>query len=438
MVSSISRFYHKRKLHILQNMDLVGVLEGELAFTGPELVQIDLTNACNNDCIACWCRSPLLQSKRIPPDIENQRLSFDIIEKVLADCALLGTTNIYLAGGGEPFMHPQIMEVVRLIKELGFICHINTNFTRVDLKRADELVALGVDHLIISLWAATPDTYARTHPNKSGSVFQQLIDTIRGIVELRPDGGPPHIVLYNVIMNCNYEEIDAMVNLASDLGVNAVEFTVADVIPGKTDHLLLSQKQRQYALRMCEKIQSAMTHKGGIDGLEIRINDFIKRLSDTGASVGNYDTVMLNEIPCHIGWNFSRILADGNVNACLKAHRMPVGNIYENPFKEIWNSNKQRDFRRKSSRGDVNDSFFSLIGNDERAKVGCYRGCDDIDRNRRIWNRLKKLNQAEKLLLRCIASILRLKKNSQVVRNFIPALRYQKESVLNKSEEGMG
>ena len=117
--------------YLTQNLDLVGILDGQKAFIGPELVQIDLTNSCNNDCIGCWCRSPLLCDRIIPFDIEKQTLPLGLVKKFLADCAAMGTTNIYLAGGGEPFMHPDIMEIIRHIKKLGLACHINTNFTIV-------------------------------------------------------------------------------------------------------------------------------------------------------------------------------------------------------------------------------------------------------------------------------------------------------------------
>ena len=391
-----------------RNLDLAGILDGERAFVGPEMVQIDLTNSCNNNCIGCWCRSPLLGDLVMPEEMQRQTLPLDLVKGVIKDCASMGTSQIYLSGGGEPFLHPHIMDIVRFIKELGLTCHINTNFTLVDEDRASELVKLGVDFLIVSLWAATPETYSRTHPNKSEATFKQLIDTVRYMVRLK-NGGPPNIVLYNVIMNLNYHELEATIDLATGLGVDAVEFTVMDAIPGRTDKLLLNEQQQAEVLEACRRIQNQMfgtTLKGG---LEVRLSDFMRRVSIPGASKGDYETEMLDRIPCHIGWNFSRIVADGNVNACLKAHRIPVGNIYESSFWKIWNSPEQRHFRRKTKGGTKNDPFFMMIGNDETAKVGCYRGCDDIDRNRRLWNRMQQQTLPYKMLLKGAGYLLRAK-----------------------------
>lgn len=390
------------------NLDLVGILDGKEAFIGPELVQIDLTNDCNNDCIGCWCRSPLLGDRTIPQNIQKQTLPLDRVKMVLAECAQMGTTNIYLAGGGEPFMHPNIMDIVYYIKKMGLACHINTNFTLVSPSTADELVEIGVDHLVVSLWAATPDTYRRTHPNKTESTFDMIVDRIKQIVDLK-QGGPPHIVLYHVIMNHNYHELQAMVSLAVELGVNAIEFAVVDVIPGLTDKLLLDEKQRTEVLAACGRIQRRIRKSQVYENLEIRIDNFLRCISTSGAADGNYEAEMLNETPCLIGWNFARIVADGNVNSCLKAHRIPVGNIYEKSFKEIWNSPEQMRFRSKTREGNIHDPFFSQIGNDGSAKVGCHRGCDDIERNRRLWKRMQQQSWPQKKLLQGVGYLLKAK-----------------------------
>lgn len=389
------------------NKDLAGVIDGERAFCGPELLQIDPTNSCNNNCIACWCRSPLLGDKAISREKRDQFLPLKLIQQVLDDCAAMGTTNIYIAGGGEPFMHPNIIEIIAHIKTLGMACHINTNFTLVDQETATELVHMGVDHLIVSLWAATPKTYVTCHPNKNQETFKQLINVLNYLIELKKNG-PPHVKLYNVIMNRNFHEIAEMVDLAHDLHADCAEFTVADVIPGYTDTLLLSDDQRQQIVDVCDKIANKPGPKDS--HTEIYMNEFRRRVAETGAKTGEYDKLMLIDMPCLIGWNFARILADGNVNGCLKAHRIPVGNIYKSSFAQIWNGSRQKEFRRKTGSGDPADPFFSFIGNDDGSgKIGCHRGCDDIERNRRLWNRFNQLTFAESLWLKSAGYFYRAK-----------------------------
>ncbi len=392
---------------IRRNIDLIGVLDGQNAFAGPDLIQIDLTNSCNNNCIACWCRSPLLGKQAISKEVASQTLPFNLVKQTLDDCAKMGTSNIYLAGGGEPFMHPRIMDIIHYIKKLGLRCHLNTNFTLVDREKAKGLKEMGVDNLIISLWAASSETYQACHSNQSTGKFIQLLDTIKYLVGLKNYGGP-HIKLYNVIMNRNHHEIVAMAKLGEKLGVDAVEYTVADVIPGYTDELLLSAEQRNEVMNACEQLVS-IENRSTVS-MEIFYKEFVRRLSDTGADKGDYDTLMLTDIPCYIGWSFSRLLADGNINACLKAHRIPVGNIYESSFKDIWNSAKQHEFRKKTKEGNPDDPFFVNIGNDKSSKIGCHRGCDDIDRNRKIWKRIENLSDIQKLILKGMGYFYRKKR----------------------------
>ena len=61
------------------------------------------------------------------------------------------------------------------------LCHINTNFTLVTEEIARQIIDIGVDHMIISLWAASEKTYSETHPNQPKNKFQQIIDVIKFI-----------------------------------------------------------------------------------------------------------------------------------------------------------------------------------------------------------------------------------------------------------------
>ncbi|MBU1864368.1 MAG: SPASM domain-containing protein, partial [Candidatus Omnitrophica bacterium] len=114
-----------------------------------------------------------------------------------------------------------------------------------------------------------------------------------------------------------------------------------------------------------------------------------------------------NRIPCSVGWNFTRVVPNGDVNGCLKAHRIPVGNINTDSFKNIWNSPAQRYFRKKTYTLEKKDRFFSMIGNDPRAAVGCFKGCDDLGRNEFLDRAVKKLSIIEKNLLKGIAQLCR-------------------------------
>jgi glycosyltransferase involved in cell wall biosynthesis/MoaA/NifB/PqqE/SkfB family radical SAM enzyme len=392
---------------IRQNLDLIGILDGESAFVGPRLVQLDVTNNCNNDCIACWANSPLLGETRIDENVKRQTLPLEKIEALLDELSLLGTQDIYMAGGGEPCMHPRFDEVIQAIKARGFCLFINTNFTLVEEARADLLVDLQVDHLTVSTWAGTPEVYARTHPNKTEETFEQMREMLTRIARRKGQRGlPPLIKLYNVISHLNYQDVEAMIDFALQVQAESVEFTVVDTMPGYTDCLLLDDNQRAELYQRCRAIgQRVVRDKLPLD--LFRFDQFLRRISDTDSTTGNYDRQIIDTLPCTIGWTFARIMPDGNVDPCLKAHRYPLGNIYEASFREVWNSPRQHEFRQQANQLKKRGPVFRLIGNDPGAEVGCYRGCDDLGRNQHIHGRLEALSHAQRMALRLAGRYLR-------------------------------
>jgi MoaA/NifB/PqqE/SkfB family radical SAM enzyme len=60
---------------------------------------------------------------------------------VLDDAAQFGIRGLTITGGGEPLMHPQVLDIVRLIRRYPFSAGIITNAGRMQAELADELVA---------------------------------------------------------------------------------------------------------------------------------------------------------------------------------------------------------------------------------------------------------------------------------------------------------
>jgi MoaA/NifB/PqqE/SkfB family radical SAM enzyme len=333
------------------------------------------------------------------PEVKRQFLPTPRVYELLDELWGMGTREIYMAGGGEPFMHPDIMGIVRRIKEIGFTLFINTNFTLVDRDRARELVDLGVDHLTVSVWAGSAETYSLVHPNKTEETFHRICDVLRFVNSTK--SVRPFVKLYQVISCLNYHEIPRMVELARETGCESLEYTLVDTMPGATESLLLNDSERRRAVELLAQARSEA------EGVEIfNVELFERRISNVDSVEGAHDSDFIHSIPCTIGWTFSRILPDGNVNACLKAHRIPVGNILEQSFSEIWNSEAQRNFRRHTNVLEKKDPFFRQIGNDPNAECGCVKSCDDIGRNLHTLEAIQALSPLQRRVLRQAAQKL--------------------------------
>jgi len=372
------------------NLDLIGINEGKHAFTFPNLVQIDITNRCNNSCIGCWCNSPFLKEKKISEKEKEKTLPYWKVISLINELKENGTKEIYLGGGGEPFMHPKIMGIIKYIKEKNLTCHVNTNFTLINEEIVKKLVKWKVDHIAVSLWAGDAETYVKTHPNQNKEVFYRMEKMLKLIkkVKIKTNQEKPLIKIYNVISSFNYESIEKMTDFAYETA-NSTEFSVVDVIKGKTENLLLNENQRKNLLERSIKLKEKYQNKKGF--IIFRFDQFIKRISNSLSVDGLYDKESVDSIPCYVGWIFARILANGNVVPCLKAHKKPMGNILKNNFSNIFFSEKYNEFRFMAKNFKKNNSYFNCIN--------CYKSCDDLGRNNEMKNRINSLNSDEKEML---------------------------------------
>ena len=108
--------------------------------------------------------------------------------------------------------------------------------------------------------------------------------------------------------------------------------------------------------------------------------ELLRRLSQLDSDIGVYDKKAVERIPCYMGWIFARVLADGKVAPCCKGHRMTMGNLNQNRFKEIWHSTRYKRFRRNGLKMKRSSTYYSLMGNKLQKDSGCYN-CDNLMHN---------------------------------------------------------
>lgn len=372
-----------------QVLQYLGCVDGTRAFTGPRRVELYPTNRCNLDCIACWSFSPLLQGRHFPPQID---LDWDVMRRLLNDLAEMGCEEVQLVGGGEPMIYPKIMKALELIKSRGMRAFITSNITPITEKRADRLVDLQVDRFYASIWAATPETYAITHPSAAGNTFRNIDRTLRYL--FRRKGGnrlaKPQIVIHNVVFAQNYREVRMMVDYALEVGAAAVQFTMAYTFPGSTDVLLLNESMRAEVLGQLEEIPGeirALEGHHGPGSFLWEIDNFKRRLREDSAPRGDFDQSVLERIPCQIGWFYAIIQADGVVIPCCKGQSKPMGNVNEKPFREIWESRVYNRFRQKAKNLPKSDPYF--------ASINCYKMCDNVQMLCKIEERMERLRPIE-------------------------------------------
>ena len=366
-----------------------GICHGEKAFAGPEILHLDLTNRCNMNCLACWDRSPLIKGGEGKKDHFRQTIPFDKVRQLIDDFVEHGVLRqLKLSGGGDPSCHPDFREILEYIRRRDRYVEIdiNTNFSLIDESMCRLLSDLEINLLTVSLWAASPETYHETHPNQPANTFNKITDKLKYLVEIRK-AGLPKIFIHNVLMKQNYHEAREMLNLALEIGVEEVHFTLVDQISGETDSLLLSRAEQQELIISLKEIKQNTDryniYRDPQTKRSIKITNFTEffdKLSDPEVAEGVYDRKALRKMPCYMGWQYTRIMADGRVIPCCKGHRLPMGNINRKGFNEVWDSSSYRKFRYNGKVLSKEDPYFAVMSDDPRKK-GC-SNCDNVMHNR--------------------------------------------------------
>jgi len=130
----------------------------------PEGVTFELTYGCNFRCVHCY--NP---THRVLPDELTTREVVTILDQI-ADFGMLSVTFT----GGEPFIRPDIVEIVRHAHARGLVLQFLTNATRITPSIADFLQEVRVNRINVSIYGATEATYERmTGVRGSYALFHQ-------------------------------------------------------------------------------------------------------------------------------------------------------------------------------------------------------------------------------------------------------------------------
>lgn len=84
--------------------------------TGPELLDVSITNYCEKGCDFCYRKS----------DKNGKHMNLELYERILESAKSAGVFQIAL-GGGNPNQHPQFIDILRMTREYGIVPSYTTN-----------------------------------------------------------------------------------------------------------------------------------------------------------------------------------------------------------------------------------------------------------------------------------------------------------------------
>lgn len=112
----------------------------------PNHVDIEISSACNMKCPMCYTITDEFKS-----NVKKQFMSFELFKKIIDECAYYGTYSIRLSLRGEPFIHKDVIEMIKYAKNRG-IKEVSTltNNLAMTPKLFKETMNAGLDWLTIS------------------------------------------------------------------------------------------------------------------------------------------------------------------------------------------------------------------------------------------------------------------------------------------------
>ena len=178
-------------------------------------MSIEIIRKCPNHCLHCSSSSSANCSEVI---------SFDLFKKVVDSVANLHLQTICFSGG-EPFLHPDIVKMVKYVSSKGIQAYIYTSGIYMDQKSVRSSVPKEillqlkdfVTKLIFNIEAATNKIYDRI----MGTVgcFSYLRKTVSDAVAVGITCGA-----HFVPMKHNIDEIEKTLQFCQDIGISKVSF----------------------------------------------------------------------------------------------------------------------------------------------------------------------------------------------------------------------
>lgn len=325
----MATLYEKMKL-------MKGLLTGDTAYIGPFYVTVDVTRRCNFRCPGCRYHSPMLNTTS-PGDRSILDIPFSLAEKLFEEFKEMGTSGLILIGEGEPFLHPRLFDIILAAKDAGLHITLLTNGTLLNKTNVHSIIGSGLDILKVSLWASSAEEYEKNYPGTTSANFENIIKGLRILahIKVKQKSTLPTVVLHHPISRHNFKKIDTMVDLVDTTGCHTLSFSPFKSRRGKLASAALSLDEEKFLCLSLDRM------KKRLDSLPINHNiDQTLLRYEIGEEVRE-------TLPCYIGWLHARIKVDGTVFSCNPCD-LPMGNLNENRFQEIWNTSTYRHFRRKT------------------------------------------------------------------------------------------
>lgn len=299
------------------------------SLASPYWLTVDPTNFCQLQCPFC----PTGSRRNVRPKEIMEMALFKKILARLGPCLL----HADFMNWGEPLLNPGLTEMVALAKAYGVETAVSTNLNFLPAGKAADIVACGLDRLIVSIDGASQETYEKY---RVGGDFSKVLENLKLIIAARKAAGAAHprIVWQFLVFKHNEHELEKARLLAGELGVDEIGFTAPCLPfkPGIKENWMPSD--RKYCLYEPETFpetppwewEGTKDAAGKPKNVEVKVYSGAQRRK-----------------PCKWPWTGIAVNADGSVSPCcsVEERQFDFGDLTRESLGRIWNNAAYRKAR---------------------------------------------------------------------------------------------
>jgi MoaA/NifB/PqqE/SkfB family radical SAM enzyme len=302
--------------------------------TAPAFLQLEPSAVCDlrcQMCLACY--------RQDTQGVSSPFVSLTAFRRLLAE--LPGLSTLHLQGLGEPFLHPDFLQMVREAADLGIRVVTNTNMRQVHGRKTAECIESGLDTLFVSVDSPDPHTYQSIR----GGNLREVVENLRTFIRRRDDSGraTPRVYLVAVLMRTTVLQLPGLVRLAAGLRADglsvqnlAQRLTEPD-LPAHLDPLrrhVWQESLRSKDIPLANRVFASARSLAFSAGLDLK-------LPSLGAKSPGKPR-------CEWPWTSMYVTFSGETVPCCMIglpDRMSVGNVFRSGALNVWAGPRMEAFR---------------------------------------------------------------------------------------------
>ncbi len=288
----------------------------------PIYIEIGPTNSCNHKCV--FCALDFLKNKKI--FIKKEVLSF-----ALEDMSNHGVKSIMFAGEGEPLLHKDIGFFTQQAKKYKLDVSITTNGVLFTQNKREQCLP-NLSWIRFSVDSGSSENYSKIHGTKT-SDFERLTDNIKESVEFRDRNKLKTTIGCQFLTTPqNIKEAGKLAKILRDIGVDNLQIKPYSHHPDSLNDLIVGLKEYNNLERELVSLNSK--------NFKILFRRTTAKRIEEGINYPN----------CYGLPFFALIDARGNVIPCnlfYNKEEFAYGNLHNNSFSEIWESEKRKKVLNK-------------------------------------------------------------------------------------------